>query len=82
MYAFDAEDVKTTFATFDRTLDVFRIHPMLWFAFMYAQRPLLLYLDESRVKKKITAHTGSREEFEQFIEHRLEMLDRITNMED
>ena len=81
MYAFDAEDVKTTFETFDRTLDVFKNHPTLWFAFMYVQTPLLLYLDESRVKK-ITAHTGSREEFEQLIDHRLEMLDRITNMED
>jgi hypothetical protein len=41
---------------------------------------LLLYLDESRVQK-ISAHTGSREELEQLIEHRLEMLDRVSNME-
>lgn len=71
MYAFDVEEVRATFAAFDRTLEVFKNHPTLWFAFTYVQTPLLLYLDEEQVEK-ITAYGGSREEFEQEIDRRLE----------
>ncbi len=47
LYAFDADEVAATFATFDRTLAVFETHPTLWVAYKYVQTPLLLYLDDT-----------------------------------
>jgi hypothetical protein len=80
LYAFDADEVAATFATFDRTLAVFETHPTLWFAYKYVQTPLLLYLDDKSVQE-IVGHSGSAEEFDAEIDRRLEILDRIINME-
>lgn len=79
-YAFDADEVAATFATFDRTLAVFETHPTLWFAYKYVQTPLLLYLDENRVQE-IVKHSGSAEEFDAEIDRRLEILDAFINMD-
>ena len=80
LYAFDADEVAATFATFDRTLAVFEAHPILWFAYKYVQTPLLLYLDEKRVQE-IVRHSGSPEEFDAEIDRRLETLEAIINMD-
>jgi hypothetical protein len=80
LFAFDADEVSATFATFDRTLTAFETHPTLWFAYKYVQKPLLLYLDDTRVQE-IVRHSGSAEEFDAEIDRRLELLDAFINMD-
>jgi hypothetical protein len=80
MFAFDPDEVRSTFALFDAAMSLFENHDTTWAATMYAKTPLPIPLASERVAV-LLKHVTSRDAFENEIDRRLGFLDAVANGE-
>lgn len=78
LYAFDKEDVSSTFAVFDAAISFFDNNEATWAATMYAKSPLPIPLAPARLAPLMKC-AESRDMFESEIERRVDALDDFIN---
>jgi hypothetical protein len=78
LYAFDKEEVRSTFAVFDAAISFFENSETTWAATMYAKTPLPIPLAPERLAALVKC-TVTRDAFEKEIERRIEAFEAFVN---